>query len=148
VIFSHSNPRAVWDHPRNIRDDQMKACAATGGVIGINGVGVFLADNECSPATMVRHIRYAADLVGVEHVGIGVDSVVDRDEFGKLLERYPRAMKAWPGLTAEDMRSYVFAEPEQLPRLTEALLAEGFSEDETKAIMGGNFLRVAQQVWK
>ena len=48
VIFSHSSMRAVWDHERNIRDDQARACAATGGVIGINGVGIFLGDNDIS----------------------------------------------------------------------------------------------------
>ena len=40
VVFSHSNPKALWDHGRNIRDDQIKACAATGGVVGVNGLGL------------------------------------------------------------------------------------------------------------
>lgn len=45
VIYSHSCMRAVWDHPRNVTDDQARACASTGGVIGITGVGIFLGPN-------------------------------------------------------------------------------------------------------
>ena len=57
-IFSHSNPKAIFDHPRNITDEQIKASAATGGVIGINGVGCFLARTTvrrrpfCATSTM------------------------------------------------------------------------------------------------
>jgi membrane dipeptidase len=45
VIYSHSCMRAFWGHPRNITDDQARACADTGGVIGITGVGIFLGPN-------------------------------------------------------------------------------------------------------
>ena len=48
VICSHSCMRSVWDHPRNITDDQARAAAATGGVIGITGVGIFLGPNTPS----------------------------------------------------------------------------------------------------
>jgi membrane dipeptidase len=44
VIFSHSNPRALWEHDRNIRDDQAKACAASGGLVGVVGVGIFMGE--------------------------------------------------------------------------------------------------------
>jgi membrane dipeptidase len=56
VIFSHSNPRRLRDHPRNIPDDLIKACAATGGVVGINGVGLFLGDGPPTAASIVRNI--------------------------------------------------------------------------------------------
>src|SRR3546814_14221284 len=46
VIFSHSNPRVIHDHPRNITDEQIRACAATGGVINISGIGIFLGNND------------------------------------------------------------------------------------------------------
>ena len=71
VIFSHSNSRTLWDHARNIRDDQIKACARTGGVIGIVSASGFLG-TDAFPAAMVRHICYIVDLVGIKHVGIGL----------------------------------------------------------------------------
>ncbi len=55
VIFSHSNPRALWDHPRNISDEAIRKCAAKGGVVGINGVGLFLS-SEAVAATRSRKI--------------------------------------------------------------------------------------------
>lgn len=55
IIFSHSNPRAIWDHPRNIPDELMRACADRGGVIGINGIGPFLGDNDVRAETFAAH---------------------------------------------------------------------------------------------
>src|SRR5579872_226129 len=73
-IFSHSGAKAVYDHPRNITDEQIKACARTGGVIGVVALPQFLGDvADPRLETVVRHIAYIAELVGVEHVGIGMD---------------------------------------------------------------------------
>ena len=58
---------------RNITDEQIKACAATGGVICINGVSFFLGATTPTAADVARHVAYVADLVGVDHVGIGLD---------------------------------------------------------------------------
>jgi membrane dipeptidase len=145
VIFSHSNPRTLWDHPRNILDDQIKACARSGGVVGINGVGIFLGENNVSPALMARHIEYVVDLAGIDHVGIGVDSVLDPQELPKLLKLYP---DAWPDPAMREVQTLAFAQPEQLPKLTEELLNLGYGEDGVKKILGGNFLRVAAAVWR
>jgi membrane dipeptidase len=54
VVFSHSVPAGVREHDRNIADEQMRACAATGGVIGINGVGIFLGENDASTDALVK----------------------------------------------------------------------------------------------
>ena len=51
VIYSHSCMRSVWDHPRNITDDQARECARTGGVVGITGVGIFLGPNTPTPVS-------------------------------------------------------------------------------------------------
>lgn len=144
VIFSHSAMRGVWEHDRNIRDDQVRACAATGGVIGINGVGIFLGDNDASARAMARHIDYAVQLVGPGHVGIGTDYVFDNDDLEEELARhtqvFPDSYQNWD--------SYQFVAPEQLPELETELSALGYSAGDVAAIMGGNFLRVANAVWQ
>jgi membrane dipeptidase len=143
VIFSHSSMRALWDHARNIRDDQARACAATGGVIGINGVGIFLGDNDISVQTMARHIDYAVDLVGPAHVGIGTDYVFDTEDLDKELENPDIFPASYRGSGGHD-----FFPPEQLPPLEAELSRRGYSAADIAAIMGGNSLRVARQVWK
>jgi membrane dipeptidase len=80
VIFSHSNPSAVRPHPRNISDALMRACAAKGGVVGINGVGPFLGDNDTRSDTFVRHVDYAVQMIGPQHVALGLDHVFDQAE--------------------------------------------------------------------
>ena len=175
VIFSHSNPRALWDHPRNIKDDQIKACAKSGGVFCINGVGVFLGNNEASPETVLKHIVYVAQLVGTEHVGIGTDceanapprgdfepvpaTLIDpavaakSTQFGGIFNRQDLHQAAYLHASGgksigPDWQWVRHFEPLDMPYLTEAMLKHGFSETEVRGILGENIMRVAKQVWK
>src|SRR3546814_17186333 len=66
-----ANPRALKDHQRNITAEQIRACAATGGVVGINGIGLFLGDTRTE--TMAAHVDHVAQMVGPRHVGLGLD---------------------------------------------------------------------------
>jgi len=144
VIFSHSNPRALWDHERNIRDDQAKACARTGGVVGINGVGIFMGRNDARSETLFRQIDYWVGLIGAEHVGIGMDFVSDVTVLFELV--HAKADKYPAGQSYEGGSD--FAAPEQVPELTELMLRHGYTEPQIRGILGGNWLRVARQVWR
>ncbi|MGE5485886.1 MAG: dipeptidase [Ignavibacteriales bacterium] len=73
VIASHSNARALCDVPRNLTDDQMKAVARTGGVIGINAWPSFIDASRPSMERYLDHVEYVADLVGIDHVALGFD---------------------------------------------------------------------------
>ncbi len=147
VIFSHSNCAAVHAHPRNIPDDLIRACAATGGVVGINGVGIFLGPGpggDASSEAYVRHLDHAVQLVGAGHVSIALDYVFDRAE----LEEFARTMAHTfpPGLGYD--RPPNFVAPEQLPEIVGLLQARGYRDDDLRALLGGNLLRLAREVWK
>jgi membrane dipeptidase len=149
MIFSHSNPSAVYPHVRNIPDDLMRSCAAKGGVVNINGVGMFLGKDaqgrpDNSTATLVRHIDYAAQLIGPQHVGLGLDYVFDVSELEDYVRNHPEKFP-------EEVRrpgGYTQVEPERFPAIAEALLKRGYSESDVQGIMGHNNLRIARQVWK
>ncbi|WP_051407224.1 dipeptidase [Nocardia sp. CNY236] len=155
MIYSHSNFATLWDHPRNITDEQARACAAAGGVIGINGVGIFLGCNAADErheriVAMARHIEYGAELVGIEHIGIGSDYSFDAEDFNTELRRNPAAFSEaytrWGPLC--------WVSPEDLvgdgdvPGLPEVLVARGFRPADLAAVFGENFRRVARRVWR
>lgn len=140
VVFSHSNAIAVNDHPRNLRDEQIDACAATGGVIGVNGVGIFLGKNDCSPENQLRHIDYIAERVGSEHIGLASDYLYHREVSRPTAWNPPHVGDVpWPEIN--------YAQPEQVPELTDLLLTRGYSEQQVHGILGDNWLRVATRVW-
>jgi membrane dipeptidase len=141
VIFSHTNPVGVRNHVRNITDEQIKACAETGGVVGINGIGDFLGGTQSEK--VIEHVEYVINLVGPAHVGIGLDYVVDKQELIDYITGYP---DIYPSDKIKDYLAFV--EPEQFPEFTELLIRKGFSEKIIIGILGGNFMRVAQAVWK
>jgi membrane dipeptidase len=145
VVFSHANPRALKSHARNIADDQIDACARTGGVVAINGIGIFLGANDISVETLIRHVDYVAGRVGTAHVGLGLDYM-----FGELSGDLPpgsRAEEWWPPGNEYDVEDMKVMPPERFPAITEALLARNYGEDDVRAILGGNMARVARASW-
>ncbi|MDJ0779217.1 MAG: membrane dipeptidase [Gammaproteobacteria bacterium] len=145
VVFSHSNPTAVWDHQRNIHDDQIRACADTDGVIGLNGMGIFLGDNDISIDTMLRHLHHVSDLVGARHIGFGFDYSPALDiDIGAILATRP---DFWPAGQQYETRGIKHAGPELLPPLIDAMAASGFGDDDIRGFLGENFRRVAAQAW-
>ena len=145
VVFSHSNPKAIWEHGRNIHDDQIRACSAMGGVVGVSGLGIFLGANDSSTETMVEHVCYLADLVGPEHVGLGLDHIYEELDLADELSARP---DYWPPDQLYDTPNIKVVHPRQIAEICEQLVARGFAESEVTGVLGGNFLRVAAQVWR
>jgi membrane dipeptidase len=156
VVFSHANARAVHPSARNLTDEQIRAAAATGGVIGMVGYPAFVAgDPRPTLDHLIRHIDYIAHLVGPQHVGLGIDywigqAGVATDEQAHVLYRELLETGVWEPANYPPPPWYYPAGmelPDGLPRLTDALVARGYGDAEIEGILGGNFLRVFRQVW-
>jgi len=144
-IFSHCNAFSVFAHYRNIHDDQIRRCAATGGVIGVNGLGEFLDDMEARSDSMFRHLDHIVNLVGPRHVGVGLDYVKDVSGFWKYVDHSP---EQWPPNNGKPNRHTAFAQPEQVEHLAELMCRSNYAEADIRGILGGNFYRVCRQAWK
>lgn len=144
VVFSHSNASAVHAHPRNVPDDLIRGVAATGGVVGINGLSTFLGPGDDLVESFVRHVDHVVSLVGPEHVALGLDYVFDRSELDEILVKMRATFP--PGLGYDEPPR--FLEPEQLERVVEVLLTSGYGAADIQALLGGNLMRLAQKVWK
>jgi microsomal dipeptidase-like Zn-dependent dipeptidase len=113
VVASHTGVRAAVPGVRNLPDDQVRAIAATGGLVGIGFWPVACGGDDA--ASIARSIATAVGLAGIEHVGLGSD---------------------FDGAVPTPF------DASGMPLLTEALLAEGLSDDDIAAVMGGNAVRV------
>ena len=144
VIFSPSDADAVRPHPRNLPDDLIRACAQTGGVVGINGLGTFLGGVDDLVESFARHLDHVVQLVGPEHAALGTDFVFDTEELEVFLATMSHNFP--PELGYEDALKMVA--PEDLPRVVEKLMNWGYDEEALKAVLGGNWMRLARTVWK
>jgi len=150
VLITHSNCRAlVPGHPRCKTDEAIKKMAASGGVMGITGVRMFVKNDE--PTTvehLLDHFDHVKNLVGVEHLGVGSD--IDLDGYDDMpAEENKRLRAGYKG-------SYGFREkidiegvdhPKRMFDLTEGLIRRKYADREIEMVLGGNFKRVLAQIW-
>jgi len=153
AIFSHSNVQSICPHIRNIHDDQIRACADRGGVIGVVGVGGFLGSVAPSAEDVFRHVDYIASLVGPEHVGLGTDyvDILPYKDHAKTWEARASEVRLWPDsadawrdptgtqIPFEETRCFP---PEGLASLVDLMVSHGYSESTIHGILGANFRRV------
>ena len=144
VIFSHSNCSELWQHPRNIPDNVIELCADKGGVIGVSGVGAFLQKSGADLSNLLQHIDYIAQRVGSEHVGLGLDYVVDQREMISYLESNPDLFAA----EDREKKEFPIIGPEKLRFIVNGLTTMGYSKVDIANIVGGNFYHLAERIWK
>jgi len=148
VVFSHANPFGLLPHGRNVTDEQIQACAATGGVVCISGLSWFVGAEQPTAADVARNVAYVAELVGTAHVGIGLDICVGQKD---LDDRPPGDFdpsKWWPesaGYRAGRPPAYVA--PNAWKSLPLELRKLGMAPNEIEQVLGRNMLRVARATW-
>ena len=143
-IFSHSNPRGDTAHARNISDELMRVCARKGGVVGLSGIGPFLGGNDDVVNHLLRQLRYVIDLIGPEHVGLGLDYVFDRAELDEYVCQNPSLFTTEMSVSG----GIGMVEPEAMMAIAEGLARDNLSNAQIQCILGGNWLRIARKVWR
>jgi membrane dipeptidase len=167
VILTHTGLKSVYDHPRNISDEFLKEIAAQGGVIQINAYSGYLEQLEDSPERRAALEGLKAEFDGVDPFSADDDTKAryfarmqeiseefppPRSSFEKFMEHMLRALELvgpdhvgmgadWDGgggVTGMEDVSF-------LPKVTERLLAEGYTEEDLAKIWGGNLMRVLRQ---
>ena len=118
-MATHSCCRALCDHPRNLRDEQLRALAEKGGVVAITFVPDFIDAHNPTFGGLLDHLEHAVAVAGIDHVGLGSDF----DGGGLLLE-----------------------DATCLPDIAVGLAARGYAEADIRKILGANQLRLLQQV--
>lgn len=153
VVITHAGCRAVFEHPRNKTDREMKAMADRGGVMGIYMLP-FLTEDTRQPmlADFMRHLTHALDVCGEDHVGIGTDlsvaALTDEDiaYLMKYLEERRKKGIAAPG---ENRPLYIpdLNTPRRLERVADAMQKQGYGSRTIEKVLGLNFSRVYRDIW-
>jgi membrane dipeptidase len=144
VVFSHSNARAVCDSPRNLTDDQIRAAARKGGVIGVNAFPGFVC--RTAPPTvdhLLDHIDYLVRVAGDDHVGLGFDFATETEDDYEYFKYKPEVYPRPPWVYPAGIEGF-----EKIPNVTRGLVARGYSDQLIHKVLGSNFLRVFRQVWR
>lgn len=141
-IFSHSNPYRDTPHVRNVSDELMRACARKGGVIGLSGIGAYLGGGDNLIGPLLRQLRYVIDLVGPDHVGLGLDYLFDRAGFQSNLRSNPSLYP--PGISCD----LAMVEPEAIAEIAEGLAKDNLADAEIRGVLGENWMRIATRTWR
>lgn len=164
IIYSHTGCRSVYDHPRSKTDESLKALAENGGVVGIYNVPSFISSDplKANINDFLNHIDYAVKIIGINHVGIGSDSIIaDRTRFPKgnafFLDRATKYQDARQEQYLHFENEVNLKPNRYMPEMahtdymlltTKGLLERGYSKQEVKKIIGDNFLRIIKKVLK
>lgn len=152
VMITHAGARSVWDTNRMKSDEVIIATAERGGLIGLEAAPhtTISADHpEHSIESVMDHFRYCVDLVGIDHVSFGPDTM-----FGDHLAvhhayagNYAQKLEQGPQHPRVDYVAGLENPAECFPNIAGWMVGNGYSDEDIIKVMGGNALRVLEQVW-
>jgi membrane dipeptidase len=155
IVFSHTNCKALCDHPRNKTDDQIKALARKGGVMGLTTFNWFVSDRPRSTLEdLLKHYDHAIKLVGPDHVGIGSDFELPGwlgKEPDAEWEQHRRIYAEWEWKLIKGRFPPYIDEVNNADRyriIARGLEKRGHSTDTIEKVLGANFVRVYKEILK
>ncbi len=150
VLITHSNCRTLASgHPRDKSDEAIKRVGATGSVMGITGVRMFVKATE--PTTIedaLDHFDHVRKLIGAQHLGVGSDiDLYGYDSMPPELNKKLRANYKGSYGFREKIDIEGLNRPQRMFNLIEGLIRRKYSDEDIQGILGGNFARVLKQIW-
>ncbi len=156
VAVTHACLQSFNPVRRNKTDETIKAMAARGGVFGMNAIARLISPNgNAEGATVeqfVDQIDYLADMVGIDHVGLGLDINEGLTPEG-FAERRKGFLTEFPELRMggdfpfEHYYAFGLTSMRNMRAITETLVRRGYSDEDVLKVLGGNFLRLFEEVW-
>jgi membrane dipeptidase len=156
VVFSHANAFALHASRRNIKDDQIRAAAQSGGLIGVNGFPGFLGtEHQPTIERFLDHLDYMVELAGIDHVALGIDYYEGMHPVAQAAEaerffKQQVAQRRWSEANYPAPPHHYpkeIATPKELPALTTWLRMRGYSPEDVRKLLGANWLRLFRAVW-
>ena len=155
VSITHSGCKTVYDHPRSKHDEDLKSMADAGGVIGIYMMPFLNAKGMATSDHLLAHIEHAINICGEDHVGIGSDLSISphvlTDEYIAAHTKFAEMRNA-AGIAAPREDEYFFVEdmnsPLRMKMIGEKLQKAGHTSGRIEKILGGNWMRLFNDIWK
>ncbi|MEQ9398743.1 MAG: membrane dipeptidase [Longimicrobiales bacterium] len=156
VAITHSGCNAVARHPRSKDDEDLRAMAEGGGVVGIYLMPFLSPGRAARLDDVVAHIEHALNVCGEDHVGIGSDlsttPIPDSDEYWTAHRQFVSGRIARGVAAPNEDPDILFNvvdinEPRRLERIADALAAKGHPDRVVGKVIGGNWVRVLEEVW-
>ncbi|MEG0971697.1 MAG: membrane dipeptidase [Lachnospiraceae bacterium] len=151
VVASHTGVDRIYHHNRCKSEEEIKAIAATGGVLGMFAMPWFIAKDpkQTTIDDLIAHMEAVIDLVGIDHVGIGTDWPMPQTKWMAVAFKEYLAVKVFgfqPGDGPSTEVVHGLTDYRGFINITRGLVAKGYSDEDIQKIMGGNWLRVIAQV--
>ncbi|HEX7011331.1 MAG TPA: membrane dipeptidase [Steroidobacteraceae bacterium] len=156
VAITHTGCRALVDRPRNVYDEELRAVADKGGVVGIYLMPFLRESGQPRAEDVLRHIEHALEVCGEDHVGIGTDGFIGgvpitpqfKESHREFVEDRIRRGIAAPG-EAVDVYNFVpdYNTPRRFATIADDLARRGHKSSRIEKILGGNFARLFREVW-